>query len=190
MTFFTNRHNIEIMFWVVAAPMVIFLCWLCARMAESSIRTSHFTGFNSVIYSTSGLSLFRMFCSKPLNRKPIYEFTIFSLFVSFIFFFDGNLAFFALAVFPVSFSVVEFTCFRLTIFPVCFSMAYFTILLVTVFAGFVLVKLRMWLDLLASATSFCYDLLSHNQLLNSWLRLEPIAAHTAVGSSYYTQGGT
>lgn len=41
---------------------------------------------------------------------------------------------------------------------------------------FVPVKFRNWLFRFAFRASFCYDFVSHNQLPNSWLRLEPYAS--------------
>jgi len=65
------------------------------------------------------------------------------------------------------------------------SEALFTFSKVAIFHSSIFVKFRNWFGLLASIASFLYDLLSHNQLLCSWLRLEPVTDYTSVSGSLY-----
>jgi hypothetical protein len=54
----------------------------------------------------------------------------------------------------------------------------------------VFVKFRERFDFIALGTDFRYYLLSHNQLLNSWLRLEPVSGYIPVSGSHYCMRDT
>ncbi len=61
----------------------------------------------------------------------------------------------------------------------------FTVRIKPIFSSSIFTKFRNWSDLFAVRTSFRYTLLSHFRLLIRRFWLEPVAARTAVGSSYY-----
>lgn len=180
MTFHTNRNYVKPMFWFVT-PMVILLGFFGAIMTLQDVKVGEFAISNSIIYSNPGFCMIRMASKKTFYSclKSNFAFRCFLIFL--ICFTMNSFAFFALSITFVG----GFAFFRLLIsFFARFAIALKPISLCSVF-----VKLRKRFNLVAFRASFRYDLFSHNQLPYSWLRLEPIAAHTVVGLFYFTTRG-
>lgn len=69
MTFSANRNNIKPMFFFVAVPVMILLGVCGAVMALESISSRQFAIFNSVIYSFSCFTAFRMTNAKAFENS-------------------------------------------------------------------------------------------------------------------------
>ncbi len=168
MTHSTNNNDIKKMLRSIAGMMVMF--GLFATRAFKTIGTRQFTSGNSMI---NGVACF------PASWK-----TSLIIFYSMI---DSCFAYFALLISLFG----RFALFTLVMFSDIFSATYFTMILITTFPFGCFVKLRKQFYFLTFATFFGYGLFSHNQLLYSWLRLEPVARYAlAVGSfnsNYYSQ---
>jgi hypothetical protein len=64
------------------------------------------------------------------------------------------------------------------------TVAFFTIRLMSAFFGFVLIKIRQWLDCLAMRTIFCYNPFSHYfSFQKSWLK--PLASNELATGLFY-----
>lgn len=181
MTLNTNRYDIKPIFRFVTVPVMILLGRLWAVMAKESINFGQFTFLSCSTHSifclfTIWISLIIAFMSSISN-----SFAFFALLVLFLI--DLEMLTILLVSFLSSLasrcSFIFFAIFQ----PTDFTRIFMAILINTLFVVF-----SKWLDFLALGTSFRYDFSSHNQLPCSWLRLEPITAHTVPGSSYYTAG--
>lgn len=185
MTYMTDRNHVKPMFWGVALVVVILLCLLATRTPQS-IWTGQFTTSDSIIKILPCLILFRIL--KAVTFITLF-FIIFSLF----------------GFSPILhiFTEIRFTLCRLTMFSLAFASKFFAFFIlfiffsadftsafITTFCRIVFMKFRNWLDLLATATGFGYDLFSHNQLLYSWLRLEPVSRPILVSGSFYFNTNT
>ncbi len=194
MTFYTNRNNIEPMFFGVTFPVMIFFGWVGTIMALQSIRMGQFAYANSVINSISSVDFRLVFLT--VSAFALYAF--FSLEISCIAKIVNYFTLFRLAVFLVSF----FTFIALFIFSVATGMylsaffgllelflvrfvAVFTKALKSIFCLSVFVVLRNWFNLLAMRATLCLNCLRHNQFLTNWLCLGPVSRPILVSGSFY-----
>ncbi len=195
MTFFTNRHNIKLVFRGITW-MMIFLSWFWAIMTKQCVRSRQLTTPNSPIKNGLCFAAFRMFKTPLFLIGPaLFAFSKFSLgfqiclssFFSFPIFLDslefccstfvalsiaflGGLTFFG---FQISHSVYSLTSLASISKPV-FTESVF---------GEIRNRLN-WLNPLAMRTSFRYDCLRHNQFLTNWLCLGRLQAIPVFGSFY------
>ena len=174
MTFNTNRKYIK-RFRVIW--MMIFLCLRWTITAFQGIRSRQFTISYNYMYGTSCSALFRM--SKTITFSSSFAFFILS--VTFFSYF----ALFCFFITKITFTARNLPFFCLLIFLSIFRPTYYTYRPMVVFISCTFVKLRNWFELLARTASFGYDCFRHNRFLNKRFCLEPVAAHTAVGSTYY-----
>ena len=181
MTFYTRRNNIQPMLFSIALVVVILFCLVGTVMTLHSIKLRQLPIPNGVIYSNSCLVLFW------ITRIILFSFSFppFALGVSFFISFFCNFTFLCFLITSRIFPVYSLAPFCSSIFFFVFGATGLATVLMTVLCASVFVKLRERFELLASATSFLYDFSSHSRLLNRRFWLGPIAAHTAVGSSYY-----
>jgi len=171
MTIKTNRNNIEPMLRFVTLVMVIVRRLFTTRTLQRIWSRQSIFFYRSIdnLTSFNALGITNSICKNS-------RFTFFAVCIAFL----ASLAFLALVIAFVR-SLAFFA------LAVLFS-TYFTMRLIAIFATLVFRKFRKWFDFFALATSFRYDLLSHNRLLNRRLCLEPVAGHTpAVGSLYYSR---
>lgn len=167
MTFSANRNNVKPTFWLITW-MMILLCLIATEITLQSVNSSHLASLNSVIYSIFGFSSIWVARFKTSSSCSIFNFAILSLLIVLLVAFLVCFAFFALRIiFLIDFSTNN------------------TFRMITIFAIFMFVKFRKWFDLLAFRTSFCLNWFSHSLFLYKRLRLEPVAAHTVVGSAYF-----
>ncbi len=169
MTSCTQWNYIKMMLNFVAFMVMIFLCLLPTRTLQN-IRSGQFTGTNGIINNLASFNATWIFYLVILCIFSGLAFVSFpeSFYSKFIFIglplvFLNNFSFFAL---PIT------TCRRFPFFalivPFGSSFAFFSLLV------------------LALRGCFCYNLLRHFRLLLiSDYCLEPVAAQTAGGSSYY-----
>lgn len=194
----TDRNNIKRL--GIVRMMVIPCLFAAGTFQGSCLR--HLFNPNCFVNNSACYNSFRM---------PFAIFRGFASMLSLAFigfailndsFFDNISAFFALSIlFNSSFAFFSlamaiYSGFSLLALPKCFlvnlilftlvvcSFAGFTARLKSVFCRTVFIKFRDWFNSFACAASFCYDLLRHNLLQHSKLRLELITAHTVVGSFY------
>lgn len=169
MTRNTHRNNFKPVFRCVTLVVMILLCWFWAVMALQRRRFGYFASQDYIIYSVSGPNLIWMSVIETL----FCCFAFLTLFVTFF----CSFALFALMIN----SLVEFVFFSLLIR----SSANFTTTFKSIFMGYIVMKFRNWFDCLAFRTLFCLNCLRHGLFpFQKGSCLEPIAAHTAVGSLY------
>jgi len=155
MTRNTNWNNIKVMFRFITFIMMIVLCLSKTIVASQRFGMGQFFVSNSVIHGLSCLVIFRMKSTKAfLGNSAFYAILIAIM---------GGLSIFALSV---------------------FLLANFTIMSMSTFSASVYVKFRYWFGIFANIASFRYDCFRHYFLLYRKFCLEPVAAHTAVGSFY------
>ena len=200
MTSKTQRNNIKPMFFGIAKIMMISVClfFTCAFLC---ISLWHFARTNSIPHRLMSLKLIGILfsISFPLSMGILYAFfgfgisiiSFFAFWCLFIFMIIFSLVF--IYFWPVLFSVFTTTLtgvfsafWRLCITLCSFVMTFFTTVIQAIRRGFVFIVFIKRFNSFAMRTTFSYDLLSHNQLLKSWFRLEPLAGTTlAFGSLYY-----
>lgn len=202
MTRTTNRNNIKPMLWLIAFVVVVLLCWFRAIMTKLSIRARQFSCFNCVIYGTFGLHKVWIFGMITFFSCQVNLFSFFSLTIMFLIVFHISFPLFGFSIFPTSFAIGSFAFFGLLIlllvglafscfliFTVHNQQANLAIYLNSIFATTGFMKFRNWLDFLAFAASFCYELLRHGfSPCKKSSCLEPVAGYApAVGSLYCKQ---
>ena len=204
MTLYANWNDIKKMLRLIAFVMMPFTGLVRAFAASEFCRPFKISIPNSITYCIMGLISIRI--------KAHIFFLAFFIVFAFSFSSCNCFSFWGFIVFFACPSMVPFACFAflitciidlpflgLIVLFTCFSVAlssFFalmpfvcTVLALVMIASFVALvsmKFRNWLNYFASRTSFRYDLLSHNQLLNSWFRLEPMETRISIGSHYYT----
>ncbi len=181
MAFFTNGNNIKPILRGISFVMMILLCLLTAS-AFQSISSNQFARCNSV---SNSITCFRAFWKTIIMFFGIFRANFFALF-AFAIIFNNNLTLFCAIVFCGGYSLTLFACFCLISLLVIFRLAYFACTLMPVFYCLVFMKFRERFNLFAFKTSFCYDLLRHNQFLTNWLCLEPLRSQSPCGLFYYT----
>lgn len=178
MTGNTYRNNIQPMFWFITG-MMILLCLFFTIMTLQSIRSRQFACYDSVIDSISSFYRFGMTITIFVGRFLTSNLTFFAL--------SGSLlSSFTFSCLPVSF-MDSLTLFALLILSSFYEGALFAIRTKTNWTIKSFVKLRQWFDLLAGATSFCYDLLRHFRfsLNNERICLEPNILPIRMLGSFY-----
>jgi len=180
MTFFTNRNYIKPMLRGITFVMMILRRLMTAGALQRACLRQ-FASYNGNHHSAASFYSFRviLLIAFPAN------FALFALLIML----TGTLT--SLFTF-VGFVIIFSRCFAMFCLKILFRVlrfAQFAPISVSIFVAFVLAKFRQWLDLFAFRAAFCFNYLSHNQLLYSWLRLEPaLAGHVpAVGSLYYSK---
>jgi len=171
MTFYAHRHNVQPVLFSIAF-MVVVVLGLFATGTVQSIDSRQFTGIDSFLYGSSCVTSF------SVSRIVLFmsNFVSFVLPITFI----AVFGFFA----SIIMAHIHFTFFCFIAFFLVFALASFTFRPITVSFAAVFVKISEWFNSFAFGTSFGYDLLSHNRFSSKRLCLEPVAAQTAVGSSY------
>lgn len=148
-------------------------------------RNTNSDNIKSMFWCIAGMMIvFCLFTTRALQSIDWRNFAISDGVVYSIFGF--MLCWMANAIFLYVAFLVCFATFCLAMFLTIFQTANLAIVLVAVICTTVFVKFRKWFDLLASRTIFCYNRFSHFCFSSKRDWLEPVAAHTAVGSSYYT----
>lgn len=159
MTLLANRNNIEPMLWFIAVPMMVLLRRFRAIIALQSIGMGQLSNTNCATHSTFGFKTIWVSDIKSFSGCSSYGFA----FICFVIRFISCFALFSFEIFSQSFAISCFTLFALLIpFSGSFPLFSFKI----PFLGCIFV-------IFAFGTPFRYDFSSHNQLLSSWLRLEP-----------------
>ncbi len=173
MTRTTNRNYIKPIFRFISKPMMILPCLFRAILTTKRIWAKYLSCSNSIIYSNLSFTFFWIIfaiflmgflvdlltpCTKPV-------------------FFIDTLTFFCMVI-----SVGILSTFLSVLF-ISNTYASFTDMAIVIFAIFVFVKFGECSKLFAISTTFCYICFKHNQFLNNWLCLEPVAAHTASAHS-------
>ena len=146
MAWYASWNDIKPMLRLVAAPVVVLLGGLWAVMAEEGIRLGQFAITDCITYSACGFNMIRIEGTKLFSCG-------FALFCFLIFFTS------------LALNKSAFGCF-LKIALNCFTTIFATGLKSVFCAS---VKFRNRFDLLASATSLCYDGCGHFNLLNRLL---------------------
>ena len=180
MTFFTSRNYIKIMFRRITKIMMVLLCRFGTIMTEQKFGRNQFTSNNSVMNNVACFPPFGMLNVIAFFILSLSYFAFFGLSITFL----CGLTFSASIITIISFSVYSSALFCLAIFFYAFQVANFTRTYISILIVCLFVKFRNWFDLLAFSTLFCLNCFSHSLFLCKRLRLEPIAAHTAVGLLY------
>lgn len=184
MTFCTGRNNVKPTFRLVTFVVVVMLCLGGAIMALQSVRAGQFARYNSIIHGISGFGVFRMSNTMVFITGSLSSFTFLASSITF----NRGFPFFCCSETSRMFATYFFAPLCLVIFFRISRTARFAFTEVSIFHPFINVKFRERLDFFAFGTSFGYDLLRHNQLLNSWLCSEPNTRPILVsGSLYCTQ---
>lgn len=185
MAFFANRNNVKPMLRRIAVPMVIFSGWMISIMALQGLRPGKFSSFDRMIYNMSGFGPIRMLFTISFGMVSSIQFAFFAVVISLSCYFT----FICLAISSFGFKVINSAVWSLGIVFFVLQITFYTITSISIAACRVFVKLRKRFCFFASSAGFCYDLFSHNQLLISWLRLEPVSGYIPVsGLSYYSEG--
>lgn len=198
MTNTTDRHNIKPMLRFIAMMMVM-VSLIVTEATRLCVYARHITFFNGVRYLCFGFTSFWMIISVVfLDGSPFCAFSIFT--VELAVFFRSSifpyilLTFWSLAIYLFS-SLVFITI--MVAFSCQYSFFGFTILLLVdftttpaltlkpIFATIRFIKLRNMLNLLASATLFCYDGFRHGFFLVKKLCLEPFVGHSPAYGLFY-----
>ncbi len=172
MTFNTKRNNTKPVFWFVISYMVIIVCLFIAIITLQRIGTWQFATFNSSVYSFTGLERFSVvypeFCLLQTSFRALYILIL------------SDFEFFGLSVFLV--------------YGLGFISSYINVIndfstgiatsLVSIFSATIFAKFFNRLNFLATTAFFCFNWFRHGFFLFKKLCLEPITAHTVVGSFY------
>ncbi len=176
MAFCTNRKNIKFMLRFVAQIMMIFIRWLKTEVALKRFGFRQLTNtggvFNCIPCSYShweSFSIFFYICTM------IYLTNITFLVVGLV-----CLYFFCLLANPSKF----YASFCFGIFQRVLTVAYFAGAFKAICPVFIFAKISKKFSFFAFSASFCYSWFRHGFFLTKKLCLEPVAAHTAVGSLY------
>jgi hypothetical protein len=205
---YAKRYHIEPMLWFITLVMMPFFGLCSAAMALQITGFWQFAGTNGVTYNRASFIFQRMSqVFAPLHNSAFG--TTFKFAIGFAAKFFGfwrlsiRLSFWTMTIFCTClarylFALSSFLVCRhgfarhlsaLSSFVVCRRGFVLTDLAASTDAKtipFVWVKLRQRFDLLAFQAAFHYDLVSHNQLLQSWLWLRPAAlTNRASGLFYY-----
>lgn len=180
MTRYTNRNNIKVVFWFIAFVMVVVFCLLATGTLQS-IRMGQFAASNSNNYSVSCLSAFWKTIVIFDISLSLAIFAYLALLISL----NGNSSSFSLVIFCGRLYVAFSALFSLLVCFVAPITANLALITISIFSTMVFGKFRNRFDLLASTTSFGYDLLSHFRLLNRRFWLEPYARPVRVSGSLY-----
>lgn len=152
-----NRNNFKSILWSITGMMIV----LCLGRAVMTLqRISWWQSFisNSITHNLSCFVIFRTKLAKV---------------------FLGTFAFYAILIAAVS----GFPLFALSIF----LLAIFAIMPMPTFSASIFVKIGNRFVFFANMAGFRYDCFRHYFLLDRKFCLEPVAAHTAVGSLYYSE---
>ena len=173
-TSMTNRtywNNFQPVLFCITG-MVIFLCLLATTALKlSGLRKA--CPFYCLVYGTSCSNFSGIVFSILSAASSACQFEL----LGFI-------------MFLVSLSERLLAMFSSAIFLVVQRCAFFAPILIAIFTKRMFIKFRSGFSYLAFGTSFVYDLLSHNQLLISWLRLEPVADYISASGSHYCMRDT
>jgi len=194
MTFCANRNYIETMFRGIAMPVMILLCLCGAVMALQGIRPRQSAGFDRIIDLFYSFTSFRMANLVEFYKSTTISFSFFAfsktILNNFAFFTSGitfqmGFPLFGListvlsgpALFAFAGALVDsFTFFSFLVLTLIYILARSAPRMMAVFIAKTFVKLRQRFALLALGAGLRYDFSSHNQLLNSWLRSEPVGS--------------
>lgn len=180
MTKNTHRNNVKPMFGRITFIMMVLLSRFTTKtysrryMRQFSSRNSMINSISSfylgIIFTISRIISSSFFALSKLFTSAINNsLTLFCSFVSFMRNFTKSFC---------------FLCFR--IYTYSFFHTYFALIQIVVFHIDIFIKFIKPFCLFAFCASFRYDFSSHFCLLIRRLWLEPVAAHTAVGSFYYS----
>ncbi|MCJ7778065.1 MAG: hypothetical protein MUP16_07120, partial [Sedimentisphaerales bacterium] len=150
MALFADRLNIQ---RLRVIGVMILLCLFRTVSTFQGIWTRKISGEDGIVHYSAGLESFRMFIPLALRCQLTGNFTFFTLCV----YFSVIFTFFGLLV--PTFTTLSF--FSLAIFFITVSRTQSTESAVSIFSGFIFAKFRQRFDLLAMATSFGYDFVSH-----------------------------
>jgi len=178
MTMDTNRNNIKPVFRRIAF-MVMVVYRLVATRTLQRIRSRQCTSTNCATNSTCSffINIIWVLIMKTFLHSPKSRSTFIALSITFV----RSLTLFTPPIIFVIGFLVDFSFFTLSII----LFAGFAYSCVSIFVACMLIKFSKRFDLLASATSFRYDLLSHFRLLIRRLWLEPYAPPVGVSGSLY-----
>ena len=158
--------------------VMVLLCLFWAVCTFIRRGFLHFTSTDCIIYSIL-----------RFNKIWITRFEFFSYRFILLALSVTLMCSFAIFTFKIQFLIVfliNFTFFGLSVFLIHNNSARFTVALKTIISSSIFVKFRNCFELLALSTSFCFNCFRHGLfLLKKGSCLEPVAAHTAVGSLYF-----
>lgn len=189
MTLFTNRNNIKPMFGFIAVPMVILLGELWAVMTFEIVYWSNFAIFNSIAYSSSRWIFFTfhitfLFCMIFICLAMSFENCLNSKWASFT-----KLLTCFTACFFTFFCLLSSFSYAYIITMLMLVATLFAMITVAIFSCWMFRKLRERFCLFANSAGFSYDCFRHFCFSCKQQCLEPVAAHTVVGSTYYIAKG-
>jgi hypothetical protein len=164
MTLAANRKDIKLVFYGIAVWVVVNFGGIATGTLQR-VWPRQFATTNSKIYYFMRVKFLRVFV------------TVLALI---------SLIIIALVPFTAGPAVRLFAFFSLAIILNHPSFANLTVNRISICAVSVFMKFRKLLDFFAFRTSLCYDWIRHLLLLVRSKCLGPVAAHTAVGSFYYT----
>lgn len=191
---FASRHDIHPMFFGITEMMMPILRLFIAIKALFSFCFRQISSCYCHCNSISGLYSFRMkqtvfFMSYLLCEFSRITFSIqgsnfsvlFSFFVCLLVLFEfiGRLIF----------NSPFFVLFSLSLTLLIYYCANLTFILFSQSRVFAIVKFSEGFNFFAFVTSSCFNWFRHGFFLTKKLCLEPITAHTVVGSLYYTING-
>lgn len=155
-TFSTKWNNIKPVLFGVAKIMMIYFCFFATFFALLSFYMGEFAKPNSIIDGRSRSGNFWMQLPESFTSYAIFLFLFWSSQISLIFF-------------GLFMSVLTF--FAIT-----------SISARTIFSD---MKFRQRFDFLAFSAAFCFNIISHNQLLYSWLMVKAINRNIPVRGLLY-----
>lgn len=178
MTFYTDRNNVQPMFFGIAIVVVIILCLCWTVVALQGIGPRQFAISDSVINSIVSFSASRVSSVVFFKISSSIDSTFFAVSITFL----TDTAFLALSI--TFLNGLAFL--GLTIK----FLAGFTSMVKSIFSTTIFMKFRDRFNLFAFVTSFCYDCFRHSRFSLNVKRfmLEPVEGYApSVGSLYFKE---
>src|SRR4030042_2755704 len=188
MTRITYSNNIKPILRFVAKIMMIRLC-SCPTKAFKRLWQRQYLSSDCLVYNSVCFDSIGMFFASFINSFLRVMSKYFIISISSICRLSISLStFFCRIISQFSQFARNLSSFSRMIFSAGFRVTLFAMRTKAIFFADIFRELRDKFDFFAFGTFFSYDLLSHNQLLKSWLRLEPFTRPILVrGSSYYNK---
>ncbi len=166
MTYYTDRNNVKMVFFLITKIMVIVFCLMLAKKTFEHGNSLYLNISDCITNCSIGTNLFLM---------RIVKLTISSTCCLF--------AFFCFIPLLIAFIISYSSFFCLPIFLLCIGFTKFTLKKISIFCGFAFRKVQNWFILLAGTASFYYDWFRHSFFLTKKLCLEPLQGRSLCGSS-------
>jgi len=188
MAWATHGNNIQPMIGIITEIVMIYLSCIFAILTLTLIHKLNFSNPDCIINRILSFNILRS--KKSISLKRNFAFFALAIplpcgltFFAFVVPFLSGLAFFTFIISLLSI----FIFFGFSILFTLLQTATFANIFIAIFVCSVCIKLRDWFCFFTNPACFCYDCFSHNQLLNSWLRLEPFSEpNLRLRLAYYT----